>query len=132
MSFDEALTAYTQAGADMTPWGAQIGSITPGKWADFVILDVMMPGIDGFEVCRQLRDTGDVTPILMLTGRDTTTDIVRGFDAGKGWALGPTATTNPSAARTASIAVMMAGLFCPFLIRARATVAYNAVRFDRL
>jgi predicted amidohydrolase YtcJ len=43
VSFDEALTAYTQAGADMTPWGAQIGSITPGKWADFVILDGTLP-----------------------------------------------------------------------------------------
>lgn len=39
VNFDQALVAYTQAGADMTPWGSQIGSITAGKWADFVILD---------------------------------------------------------------------------------------------
>ena len=39
VSFDQALFSYTQAGADMTPWGNQIGSISVGKWADFVIID---------------------------------------------------------------------------------------------
>lgn len=39
ISFEEALHAYTQAGADMTPWNEQIGSITAGKWADFVVID---------------------------------------------------------------------------------------------
>ena len=39
LSFDEALYGYTQAGASVTAWEDQIGSITPGKWADFVILD---------------------------------------------------------------------------------------------
>ena len=43
VSFIEALHAYTQAGADMTPWKNQIGSITTGKWADFVILDGKVP-----------------------------------------------------------------------------------------
>lgn len=43
VSFSEALHAYTQAGADVTPWKDQIGSITPGKWADFVILDGTVP-----------------------------------------------------------------------------------------
>lgn len=43
VSFVEALHAYTQAGADMTPWKNQIGSITTGKWADFVILDGKVP-----------------------------------------------------------------------------------------
>lgn len=42
VSFDAALHAYTQAAADASGWGGQIGSITPGKWADFVILDATL------------------------------------------------------------------------------------------
>lgn len=42
VSFDQALFSYTQAGANMTPWGSQIGSISVGKWADFVIIDGML------------------------------------------------------------------------------------------
>jgi len=43
VSFEQALHAYTQAGANMTPWKDEIGSITAGKWADFVILDGKVP-----------------------------------------------------------------------------------------
>lgn len=43
LTFDEALYAYTQAGADMAGWGEQIGSIQVGKWADFVVLDGRLP-----------------------------------------------------------------------------------------
>lgn len=43
VSFDQALFSYTQAGANMTPWGDQIGSISVGKWADFVIIDGTLP-----------------------------------------------------------------------------------------
>ena len=43
LRFEEALHAYTQAGANITPWKEEIGSITPGKWADFVILDGTVP-----------------------------------------------------------------------------------------
>src|SRR5215218_3587903 len=49
---------------------------------DAVVLDVMMPGIDGLEVCRRLRYAGDDTPILMLTARDAIGDRVAGLDAG--------------------------------------------------
>src|SRR3712207_5407113 len=41
-----------------------------------------MPGIDGLEVCRRLRDAGDRTPVLMLTARDAIDDRVAGLDAG--------------------------------------------------
>lgn len=52
--------------------------------ADFelIVLDVMLPGLDGFGIARQLRDDGIRTPILMLTARDEPLDVVRGLDCG--------------------------------------------------
>ena len=49
---------------------------------DVIILDVMLPGKDGIEVCRTLRNGGTATPILMLTARDTVEDRVLGLDSG--------------------------------------------------
>jgi len=49
---------------------------------DVLIVDLMLPGIDGFEVTRQLRDRRIRTPVLMLTGRDAVDDRVRGLEAG--------------------------------------------------
>ena len=49
---------------------------------DVIILDVMLPGGSGFDLCRQLRQRGLLTPVLMLTARDTVDDRVRGLDAG--------------------------------------------------
>ena len=50
--------------------------------ADAVVLDVLMPGIDGLEVCRRLRSAGNEIPVLMLTARDEIADRVAGLDAG--------------------------------------------------
>jgi two-component system response regulator MprA len=50
--------------------------------SDAVVLDVAMPGVDGLEVCRRMRDAGDRTPVLMLTARDAIDDRVAGLDAG--------------------------------------------------
>ena len=49
---------------------------------DVIVLDWMLPGIDGLEVSRRLRKDGNITPILMLTARDAVPDIVKGLDAG--------------------------------------------------
>ncbi|WP_030571880.1 response regulator transcription factor [Streptomyces aureocirculatus] len=49
---------------------------------DLLVLDVMMPGIDGLQVCRVLRAEGDRTPVLMLTARVETADRIAGLDAG--------------------------------------------------
>ena len=49
---------------------------------DAIVLDVMMPELDGYQVCRALRDSGDSTPILMLTARDEIDQRVKGLDAG--------------------------------------------------
>jgi two-component system OmpR family response regulator len=49
---------------------------------DLVLLDVMLPKIDGIGVCRALRDAGKLTPVIMLTARDAVDDRVLGLDAG--------------------------------------------------
>lgn len=49
---------------------------------DLIVLDVLLPHRDGYEVCRELRTRGDATPILMLTARATVDDRLTGFEAG--------------------------------------------------
>ena len=49
---------------------------------DALVLDVLLPGLDGFEVCRRLRGSGQRAPVLMLTARDAVPDRVRGLDSG--------------------------------------------------
>ena len=49
---------------------------------DAIVLDVMLPGADGFEVCRRLREGGRWAPVIMLTARDVVEDRVTGLDAG--------------------------------------------------
>jgi two-component system OmpR family response regulator len=52
------------------------------KEFDAIVLDVMIPGRDGFAVCRELREHGNWSPVLMLTARDAVEDRIRGLDAG--------------------------------------------------
>lgn len=54
---------------------------TPGAF-DAVVLDVMLPGKDGFEVATELRHAGQFVPILMLTARNRPEDVLKGFEAG--------------------------------------------------
>jgi len=49
---------------------------------DAIVLDVMLPDVDGFEVCRRIREAGQWAPVLMLTARDAVPDRVRGLDVG--------------------------------------------------
>jgi two-component system, OmpR family, response regulator len=49
---------------------------------DAIVMDVMLPGIDGFEACRRLREQGVWSPVLMLTARDSVEDRVAGLDGG--------------------------------------------------
>ncbi|HVK21026.1 MAG TPA: response regulator transcription factor [Actinokineospora sp.] len=59
-----------------------LGADGPGARPDAMVLDVMMPRLDGLEVCRRLRGVGDDLPILVLTARDLVSDRVAGLDAG--------------------------------------------------
>ena len=62
-------------GNDALDWAAAVEY-------DGIVLDVMLPGRDGFSVCRELRASGNKTPVLMLTARDTVDDRVAGLDLG--------------------------------------------------
>jgi two-component system response regulator MprA len=53
-----------------------------GELPDLIVLDIMLPGIDGLSVCRQIRDAELQTPILMLTAKDAVPDRVAGLEAG--------------------------------------------------
>src|SRR4029453_2800383 len=59
--------------------------IGPARCAfEMIVLDVMLPGLDGFEVTRRLREASDFTPILMLTAKGLPDDVVQGLEAGRG------------------------------------------------
>jgi DNA-binding response OmpR family regulator len=49
---------------------------------DVIVLDVMLPGLNGFDIAQRLRQANSRTPILMLTARDATADVIKGLDAG--------------------------------------------------
>jgi two-component system response regulator MprA len=62
--------------------GAEGLEVALGNAFDAIVLDVMLPRLDGFSVTRRLRQAGNRTPILLLTARDSPADIVEGLDAG--------------------------------------------------
>ena len=66
----------------VVPNGADALEAHRQRAADLLVLDLMMPGVDGLTVCRVLRSEGDLVPILMLTARTETSDRVAGLDAG--------------------------------------------------
>src|ERR1700687_3661760 len=80
-------------GGTLEPAGSEVEHAADGATAmpaierrtpDAVVLDVMMPGLDGLDVTRRLRREGNRVPILLLTARDAVGDRVEGLDAGAG------------------------------------------------
>jgi two-component system, OmpR family, response regulator len=67
---------------DVTASGEDAVWMAGATGFDAVVLDVMLPGIDGFETCRRLRADGVWTPVLMLTARDAVEDRIEGLDGG--------------------------------------------------
>ena len=68
--------------ADIAERGEDAAWMALAARYDAIVLDIMLPGIDGLETCRQLRRRGVWTPVLMLTARDAVGDRVIGLDAG--------------------------------------------------
>ena len=86
---EHRISAYVKRGLEES--GYAVDAVFDGRealdWAesapyDLIILDIMLPLVDGLGVCRELRQRGDRTPVLMLTARDTVDDRVDGLDAG--------------------------------------------------
>ena len=73
---DEGLAADVARAGEDALWMA--GAVE----YDAIVLDVMLPGMDGFELCRRLREEGRWSPVLMLTARDAVEDRIAGLDAG--------------------------------------------------
>mgnify|MGYP001025085461 CR=1 FL=1 len=83
------MAALLKRGLEEDGYAVDVASTGPGAlWQateldyDAVLLDVMLPGMNGVEVCRSLRSAGRWMPVLMLTARDDVDDRVRGLDAG--------------------------------------------------
>ena len=74
--------AFAGYGVDLAPDGEQALAIARERPPDLVVLDVMLPGLDGLEVCRRLRAGEPNLPILLLTAKDRVPDRVAGLDAG--------------------------------------------------
>jgi two-component system, OmpR family, response regulator len=68
--------------ADVATNGEEATWMVAGTEYDALVLDVMLPGMDGFETCRALRADGVWTPVLMLTARDAVEDRIQGLDGG--------------------------------------------------
>lgn len=86
---ERKISAYVKRGLEES--GYAVDPAYTGKealdWADsapydLIILDILLPELDGLSVCRELRRRGDRTPVLMLTARDDIDDRVAGLDAG--------------------------------------------------
>jgi len=89
MEDDPDISAFIKMGleknnciVDVTYDSAMAEKLALKKKYDVIILDVIVPGINGFELCRKLRNNHIKTPVLMLTSLDSTEDKVTGFDYG--------------------------------------------------
>lgn len=80
-SLERALRLEGYAVESFPDGGALLRALAVGA-PDAIVLDVLMPNVDGLEACRRLRAAGDPTPVLMLTARDAVRDRVTGLDGG--------------------------------------------------
>jgi len=78
----QKLLALNQYLVDLAYTGEEGLKMIKGKEYDAIILDIMLPGLDGFKVAQKIRQEGILTPIIMLTARDAVGDRVRGLDSG--------------------------------------------------
>jgi len=76
-----ALARWTHTSEWATDGHAALGAAKSGRF-DVILLDLGLPGVDGLDVLRQLRQGGDTTPVLVLTARDTLASRVAGLDTG--------------------------------------------------
>jgi DNA-binding response OmpR family regulator len=67
---------------DLAGTAREAGNLLLGESYDAIVLDVMLPDLDGFKLCQKLRDSGNVTPVLMLTARGGVDDRVEGLNVG--------------------------------------------------
>ena len=86
---ERTIATYVKRGLEAQGYAVDLAITGPEalEWAnsamfDVIVLDIMLPGLDGLQVCQELRKRGLRTPILMLTARDTVDDRVAGLDAG--------------------------------------------------
>ena len=68
--------------ADLAATGEEALWMAQAHQYDAIVLDLMLPGLDGFQTCTRLRDAGVWAPVLMLTARDAVEDRIRGLDSG--------------------------------------------------
>ncbi len=86
---EQKVAAFIQKGlteesfeVDVTANGNEAIEMISKKPYDLIVLDIMIPGKDGVEVCRHIRKQGILVPVIMLTGKDTIDDKIKGLDAG--------------------------------------------------
>src|SRR5689334_10091955 len=86
---EEGIASVIQRGLERAQYTVEIARdgkeglrrATEGGWA-LILLDLMLPGVDGLTICRSIRARRDRTPVLMLTARDSIPDRVRGLEIG--------------------------------------------------
>lgn len=67
---------------DLLSDGSTVAELVKAEEYDAILLDIMLPGLDGFQACRQLRQQGVDTPVLVISARDSVADRVHGLDCG--------------------------------------------------
>jgi DNA-binding response OmpR family regulator len=81
-ALQQVLTDKQHYAVDIIPDGEMAWQLLECSTYDLLILDIMLPKLDGINLCRRLRRNGDMTPFLMLTAKDASSDRVMGLDAG--------------------------------------------------